>query len=308
MPKQIICPFCQKVGNRTDEHVWAQWMHESPAARALLRNTHGERIANTRRTMRRGPDGRFEVVEAAARFAKYLPHVKVSVCHNCNSGWMSNLENQAKSLLGPVLFRERPTVRLSTDELTSLAAWATKTWMAYSLTRSDQSNPFTIEDYEVFAGNPTPLARSRIWLLYSTEPRAQVGVGVISTLLTPGASSGDLENDRDNAAYAYLATSSVVFFLILAPERLPDPLKQMMVPGALATAGIRQIWPSRRPQYFPLSTVSDAVLAEILEFPAAMLEGVGLPSAGLTEIEVDRVKSEFLAGLSPAEIRRRWQH
>lgn len=307
MAKQIVCPFCQKLGDRTDEHVWAQWLHESEAAKALLRDTHGERIRNIRRTMRRSATGRFELVEdTPARYAKYLPHVKVSVCASCNTGWMSQFENEAKSLLGPVIFGERPTTRLSIENLTSLATWATKTWMAYALTRSDQTNPFTSIDYEVFAADPSPLPRSCIWFFHSTEPRAQVGIGIFSTLLMHVEEMSDLEQARDNAAYAYLAAASAVFFLVIAPERLPNRFKELMAPEALRKAGIRRIWPSRRAQYYPLETVRDDTLAEILEFPGAMITGIGLPSVGLTESEVTQVRDEYMSGISPAEIRQRW--
>src|SRR5665811_288369 len=45
MTSQWTCPFCGKVGRRSKEHVWPQWLHDSPVAQELLRSAHGERIS-----------------------------------------------------------------------------------------------------------------------------------------------------------------------------------------------------------------------------------------------------------------------
>ncbi len=76
-------------GPRTKEHVWAQWMHNTPGARRLLRDNQGERIENVHETLVRNSDGRYKkLAVTAGRFAELLPHVIVYVCGDCNSRWM----------------------------------------------------------------------------------------------------------------------------------------------------------------------------------------------------------------------------
>jgi hypothetical protein len=53
------------------------------------------------------------------------------VCQNCNGGWMSRLEAQAKPLLEP-MFDGKPKT-LGPDEQVVLAAWTVKTLMMLDL-------------------------------------------------------------------------------------------------------------------------------------------------------------------------------
>lgn len=39
------CPMCGKMGHQTKEHVWPKWLHQSPMAKNLLANSHGERMS-----------------------------------------------------------------------------------------------------------------------------------------------------------------------------------------------------------------------------------------------------------------------
>lgn len=55
---------------------------------------------------------------------------------------MSRLENEARRILSPFILGGERFIKLSRADLQLLAAWVIKSWMAYSLTRSEIENPF----------------------------------------------------------------------------------------------------------------------------------------------------------------------
>jgi hypothetical protein len=303
----FFCPFCGKTGKRSKEHVWAQWLHQTEGAKFLLDGTHGERIAMPGAVLRKGDDGRYQTTwESRGKYAKWLPNVTVWVCAVCNSGWMSQLESQAKDILEPFVLGGGTLLTLSKDDLFTLATWATKSWMAYALTKPVQSNPFTVEEYRAMAVEPQPLERAEVWLLHATEQRSHVGMGIASALIGKGAPQ-DLAT-RDNAAHGYLAVAGVVFFLVLVPPHGPEAVAKYFAPQeALSGSGVRRIWPGMRKQYFPLDRVPDAQFAALLDFPEQWANAMGLPTAGLTDADAVTTFQEFLDGADPAELRRRWE-
>jgi hypothetical protein len=93
--REFVCPFCGSAGKGSAEHVWAQWLRETEGAKALLQDSHGERIAMASDVVRKDADGRYRTVsEPRGSYAKLLPHVQVRVCEPCNTGWMSRLEDR----------------------------------------------------------------------------------------------------------------------------------------------------------------------------------------------------------------------
>lgn len=308
MGKYVNCPFCGQRGRKTKEHVWAQWLHETAGATSLLEGTHGERIPRDHRVLRKDLQGRYQRVdEAPGPYAKWLPNVTVEVCQGCNSGWMSGLENQAKAILGPFVL-DHSAVQLSTDELRALTTWATKSWMAYALTRPTQWNPFSEAEYRTMVASPEPLRRSRVWLMHAQEPRAHVGMAIESTLIS-SQHPPDIEATQDNTAYAYLAVATVVMIMFLvppeAPDQLVDELVEALVPPIVSSPTVRRCWPDPRPQDFPLGVVPDADLAALIDIPSGFFHERGLHADGITDAESAAVLQEFLEGADPTERRRR---
>lgn len=216
MAKQVECPFCGKTGVRTKEHVWAQWRRDTPAAVELLRSTNGERSPRQHSQYEKDDSGRWRTSPVAAGHgAKWLPNVTVDVCDACNNGWMSALENRTKAILGPLLFEDARSVRLSADDLRLLGTWVTKSIMAYALTRPALRNPFTVDEYRRIASGSGPIVRSRVWMFSSTASQAQVAMRIDTTLLSDDPKSPDLGALSDNTAVAYLTASGVAFFMLL---------------------------------------------------------------------------------------------
>ncbi|TDD55429.1 hypothetical protein E1263_26115 [Kribbella antibiotica] len=315
MGKFVDCPFCGQRGVKTKEHVWAQWLHETAGAQALLDGTHGERIAREHRVFRKDQQGRYRAeAETPGPYAKWLPNLTVDVCRDCNGGWMSRLESDAKAILAPFIF-SGTTTRLSAEDLRTLTIWATKSWMAYALTVALQQNPFTEAEYRGMAESAQPLGRSQVWLLHSTEPRAQVAMGITSTLHS--FEPPDLEKTPNNTAYAYLAVAGVVMALLLLSTEVIDALRSLpdgdevldgfMVPPMSKSPVVRRAWPGPRPQYFPLGVLPDADLAAFIEGAPRLFSETGLPVDGLTDEAVAAVREEFLSGADPVDLRRRWE-
>lgn len=75
------------------------------------------------------------------------------VCRDCNSGWMSDIEGEAKPILEPMIIG-RPCT-LSLEDQLSVATWATKTAMVLEYIRSDLFVT-TEEERRVLAGGHRP--------------------------------------------------------------------------------------------------------------------------------------------------------
>lgn len=302
--KYVACPFCGRRGLRTKEHVWAQWLHETEGARTLLQGTVGERIPTPDQVVSRSEAGRYELrTDKPGRYAKWLPNVTVDVCKECNTGWMSRLENSAKAILGPFVF-DGSSLRLSPDDLHVLAAWATKSWMAYALTRPRQFNPFSDDDYRLMSTSPAALDRSRIWLMHSKAGPAHVAMEISSTYLGFGPPD-DLEVP-DNAAFAYLAASTVVFVMLLVPDDGPQDMAEVMTLPSLRIEQVLRIWPTPPPQSFPTEEVPEDVLLGLIGDGLSLWEVIGLPVVGLTDADAAQVHRDFLDGEDPAVLRRAW--
>jgi len=307
MPRQVECPFCGQNGVRTKEHVWAQWLHDNQGAKALLHGTHGERIPKPTDVLGRGGDGRYVIQSSpAGQYAKWLPNLTVDVCGDCNNGWMSVLESQAKDLLEP-LFRTGRPIRLTATNLTTLTVWATKSWMAYALAGPQQRNPFTLSEYRQIADSQSPLGRSMVWLMHSQDDQAHVGIGVSPGLLTMGVPPNGLDA-QDNSGFGYLAANTLVMFMSLLPPGAPDGIaERLFIPQSVTIRTVRRIWPAPRPQYFPLGELPPAALAALLQYPELFWENLGLPTVGLTEDDAQQAMQRFLDGASPTALREEWE-
>ncbi|GAA4705496.1 hypothetical protein [Nocardioides conyzicola] len=306
MAKYLTCPFCGDHGIRTDEHVWAQWMHDTPGAVELLSESHGERVQRDYFKPTRDVDGRYQSEPAQlGPMATWLPNVKVPVCEACNSGWMSQLEEQVKGILGPFILEGKHPLRLGADDLRTIATWATKSWMSYALLRPPHNNPFTEGEYRTMASSPAPLARSQIWLFHSHESGAQVAMGIDSSLMGEG-SAPDLTSAQDNWGYAYLAVSSVVLAMQVVPPQAPKGMGDVFAPPMTGHRAIRRIWPDLRPQFFPLGVVPDELVVALRRHPQEVFAAMGLPTEGLTDEDAEEVRRQFLAGADPAELRKVW--
>ncbi len=119
------CVFCQlPLMERSKEHVLPQWLLDHLEIRDEKVNpTHFKADATVVSSRRHTLDN---LVEG-------------SICADCNSKWMSQLEEEAKPILVPLMAGEREVIQLSADERLVLARWTCKT--AYVLNSSSNYEP-----------------------------------------------------------------------------------------------------------------------------------------------------------------------
>jgi hypothetical protein len=100
------CIFCPNPAN-SQEHLWAEWLlkREPLHLQVPVRHTVGDQPARTINT----------------------PITIGWACTTCNNGWMSDLEREAKPILGPLI--SGVTLALNTNHQQRIAQWALKTAM-----------------------------------------------------------------------------------------------------------------------------------------------------------------------------------
>lgn len=111
--RRVVCVFCRQERKRGKEHVWPQWLQEQVEGGTALRHETHCTLAGTRVTR---------------RTLQNKSLVLGDVCEHCNSGWMSELECDAITVLRPLL--SAPVIlgsQLTTAGCVTLARWAFKT-------------------------------------------------------------------------------------------------------------------------------------------------------------------------------------
>jgi hypothetical protein len=153
------CPFCGRTGQRSKEHVWPQWLRRYPAFAEMNQGYTGQRSEWTEYILEQGLDERYLEVPASSRHvADFLPHVQVSVCRHCNSGWMSRMEIAVEDIRDPMISGEEAV--LGPDEQTLLAAWVSKCAYGYISETKPENLPFSTEEYRALMTEKRPAGRA----------------------------------------------------------------------------------------------------------------------------------------------------
>lgn len=148
------CAFCEGAGKLDKEHVFPRWI-------GRLFGLHKFRIQHTRTFLdEQGRSG--GKAWPAAPF-----QIKVTaVCGECDSGWMSDLEDEAAPTLKPLIRGERQT--LSEAEQATVALWATKTAMMAAFTHRERWHYFPDQFRWVYEQRSPP-PHHQIWLAGRTQ-------------------------------------------------------------------------------------------------------------------------------------------
>lgn len=294
------CPFCGGNGKSTDEHVWAKWLRRTRGAQQLLSGHTGKRMPLEWPSMYLSDDGRYTSTRERQRdWAELLPHVTVKVCKDCNTGWMSQLETQAKEIVGPLLFGGQ-RVWLGPEEQLRMARWATKSFMAYALTLGPLDNPFSLSDYRTLAVGREVPNRIWIWMAHVESRLAQVG-----TAIRPSVLSKDFDpvNDQNNTAVGFLAAGGLVFMLLVLPDALAELAGPLAPPRSAENRAVHLL---SRPT--GIAAVRSPDLGEdYMEEVVAWLDClrvVAMPAAeGLSPEELAGLQQMFLDGVTPLAMR-----
>ena len=109
-----VCAFCGGTPI-TAEHGWPKWLENVLPGRRIRQSSIPDDFIPRQRGMRRSVAGG----EVRA------------VCESCNTGWMSNIETDARSVVGPMI--EGCGTNLDQQNQATVATWIIKTCLVHAL-------------------------------------------------------------------------------------------------------------------------------------------------------------------------------
>jgi hypothetical protein len=127
MAPRKLCLFCDNPSDgKSKEDVLPVWIQE--------------KMKGKRRLVVNGFSGERPIVGQAVK-----PSVKTGcVCRECNNGWMSRLEGEARKILGPLM--EDIHLMLDGNQTFTIAKWAVKTAMTTAAMNRKERSPFYSRD------------------------------------------------------------------------------------------------------------------------------------------------------------------
>ncbi|HGY9636216.1 hypothetical protein RDI61_01595 [Pseudomonas plecoglossicida] len=154
MKKKKKCPFCHKSPpdiHFTNEHVLRDKFNE-------LFPWSPKEIIWENKTL--NTNGGFDVTPRTIPHGPFDSTVN-SVCNECNSGWMNQLEDRAEILLLN-LFYGQPVLIDETQRL-NLALWSVKTAAVYALKHRDDLPGFPKNHYRLLRNKLKPPPLTYVW-------------------------------------------------------------------------------------------------------------------------------------------------
>jgi len=118
------CAFCPNHGKLTDEHAWPKWLHD--VLPLELKSSHHNHL-----TIRPGfgPVGSASPIVTRTRRSGDPGSRKLPIaCSECNTRWMSRLQNRAKEILIPIIRGQWVDLR---EDAEIVARWCVMTTMVY---------------------------------------------------------------------------------------------------------------------------------------------------------------------------------
>jgi hypothetical protein len=127
-PSLKACVFCGLVKKMTSEHVWGEWT-KGYVKRTANKHNHANIFVPR--------PGEPEPARTRLRAGDHLDAQVRVVCSDCNSGWLSRIQNDAKPFLVP-LFEGR-TTSLDQAAQRSVATWVAMATMTGEYLSQDQA-------------------------------------------------------------------------------------------------------------------------------------------------------------------------
>jgi hypothetical protein len=122
------CFFCGPTDAiLTEEHIWPQWVSR------LLQGRHG---ADHFRNLLSGPNS-----TTRNRASHIIDVTSSDVCLDCNTKWLSGIENAIKPLITPMITGDE-AITLSADNQSAIAAWAYKMAMLLEVPAVGNRDPY----------------------------------------------------------------------------------------------------------------------------------------------------------------------
>jgi hypothetical protein len=160
------CLFCGETKRLSEEHVFGQWLQKlgfaGPGAEELIEDA----------------ESRLRILRQGNPLNKRLR----IVCEECNGGWMSRLEESAKSLLIE-MFDPSSSITLNESDQLVLARWAFKSVAVISQLGSIKSFPLAHCRELYTTGNPPIL--SQIWIGTADMRVMELGTQIVASHWEP---------------------------------------------------------------------------------------------------------------------------
>ena len=211
------CIFCRRRAN-TKEHVWADWLLKKIPRRRGIRGERGKETFYIP-----GPDA-----ELVVRF----------VCKRCNSGWMSDIENDAKPAIAAMV--RDISFPLDASQQRTVAMWAVKTAMILDYFSPAGHSPFYSQDdrNQLMNSSTVPL-NTFAWLARYTGPATVLSRG-------KGLWIGGLP-EANGTTSGYVCTIAAGFFAVQLlsirfPPKCDAPIAIERKPGNWKAFTV-SIWP-----------------------------------------------------------------
>ncbi|MCP3682534.1 MAG: hypothetical protein GY861_07565 [bacterium] len=236
------CIFC---GNKpvTNEHVFGTWL--SP----LFPAPTAKQMFIDRETFVKG-----QSTNITRRYPLNIDLQVKQVCSSCNSGWMSNLENEVMAIL-PEIFNGTKS-SITYDEQSILASWATKT--AITIQYTDKRPLVPIRRRKWLLNNRTPPPDTSVWIArYDGEGLATV----ISKDLFVEGNAKSLSHPNGQVV---LFSIGSVFFVVLCLY-LKNAEYRLEFPTSIEKH-LFQIWPSKGQDVnWPLNGLDDSTRVDLYD-------------------------------------------
>ena len=170
-------------------------------------------------------------------------------CEACNTGWMSDLEDEAKPILSPLIQDEPRGLTILEQEM--VTRWITKTVLAIGPTNAGGQPVASQETYRWFGEKRIPLPNSIAWVgRYDGTGQFPISFHQHGIVIGRADEPPPRREDGDptNAFHAVFAIGNLALFLF--SHELPE--------GPIASGGSNDmrtlIWPTQGPVHWPPST------------------------------------------------------
>jgi hypothetical protein len=149
------CIFCEKRAG-SGEHMFPDWLNKV-FDQIEWQMPEGETPMWSRGAQDFRTDEVSEQVWGASEIASLILK---KLCHECNTGWMADMEAVSAPLLTPMILG-RPSTLNQTEQVT-VGTWATKTVMVCEASMSEERN-FTPEDRKIVMNENRPPGHLRVF-------------------------------------------------------------------------------------------------------------------------------------------------
>jgi len=228
------CPFCGvdlRKANRSREHVVPRWVARARAVADAYEvhppSSNKRRTATSMNVSVIGGDIVLSPTDRHARAKVEHPtNLTVSVCRDCNTGWMAALESSIRAGLEPLI--DGDDVVITSELAPRLVRWALKTSVAFQQDDPPSKRVVAAQTRDLLA------ARRPRWVnLFAARwsDQADVMLRHITRTALVSDGNGGVAAARDAGALTFLGFGHLALAVDLMPEYAPELQRQGAPPA-----------------------------------------------------------------------------